>query len=400
GACALQLACMQEKLKCCREELFETGKRLSETEDALKRCQSDVEDKCEIIRSLNCTLEELSCRLHERNARVDELEKAIENLNKDIEKRMKRVDEQLKKYECELCDKAKQIADIDDCLSRCQHNLSEKCNEACVLEQKNARLVSDLCACNAKLKESEDTRECLGKALGDQRAETAEVSQELRSTREQLQQKQQEIMDCQQQLCCNNREWDKCRRECDELRNTLSQREMELEHLNEEKNCLVSKVAHLTCRLESEICQLENQQAEMKCRLEKENEALRIYQTELEENNACLVQKLGTCQRQLSQVEKCCTQKIDCMNREIADLISKVADRDDQITQCKDCIAIRDSEIMRLKLKLCNTDTVCGGNMTCNNSNCTDTGYGYSADNRFEPDDIGNPILLTSSHLQ
>lgn len=50
----------------------------------------------------------------------------------------------------------------------------------------------------------------------------------------------------------------------------LQQRECELQHLNEEKNCLVSKVAHLTCRLENETCQLQNQLAETKCRLEKE----------------------------------------------------------------------------------------------------------------------------------
>ncbi|BFZ05571.1 hypothetical protein BsWGS_08610 [Bradybaena similaris] len=387
---------LQEKLKCCREELLYLTKKYNETEDALKRCQLDIRDKCEEIRLLNCTIEEISCRLHERVARVDELEKAIENLNKDIEKRMKRVDEQLKKYECELCDKAKQIADIDDCLSRCQHSLNEKCNEACLLEQKNTRLCSDLNACNAKLKESEDARECLGKALSEQRGETAELSQELRVTRDQLQQKHQELMDCQQTLCSTNREWEKCRRDCDDLRNTLTQRECELQHLNEEKNCLVSKVAHLTCRLENETCQLQNQLAETKCRLEKENESLRIYQAEVEENNACLLQKLGACQRQLSQMEKCCYQKLDCMNREIEDLNSKLADREDQIAQCKECLQLRNSEIMRLKLKLCNADSCCPSNRTCNNNypDLTDSSAGS-----FEQDNVESPTVLSVARL-
>ena len=46
---------------------------------------------------------------------MDELEKLVECLNKDIEKRMKRVDEQLKKYECELCEKAKQVRQVLIC---------------------------------------------------------------------------------------------------------------------------------------------------------------------------------------------------------------------------------------------------------------------------------------------
>ncbi|CAL1530532.1 unnamed protein product [Lymnaea stagnalis] len=394
-------ASLQDKIKSCREELLCQSKMLCECEEALKRCQMELRDKCEEIRMQNCTLEELNCKLHERIARVDELEKAIENLNKDIEKRMKRVDEQLKKYECELCDKSKQIADLDDCLTRCQHNLNEKANEACVLEQKNTRLISDWNACQLKLKECEETRECLGKALSEQRAENAELSQEIRVTREHLQQKHQELVDTQQSLCACNRECDRARRECDDLRNCLSQRECEIQHLSEEKNCLVSKVAHLTCRLENETCQLQNQMAEMKCRLEKENESLRIYQCEIEENNACLLQKLAACQRQLSQVEKCCHQKLDCMNRELEDLNSKLADREDQIAQCKECLNLKENEIMRLKLRLCSTDRCgenCSSNNRCsNNSNVPD--HEYSDLDNYRQDNIDNPVPLIIAQL-
>ncbi|GFO15843.1 coiled-coil domain-containing protein 18 [Plakobranchus ocellatus] len=338
------------ELKCCQrcvDELQEKLKLLSEAE---------VREKCEEIRSLNCTIEELTCKLHERIARVDELEKLVECLNKDIEKRMKRVDEQLKKYECELCEKAKQIADLDDCLSRCQHNLNEKCNELCCAEQKITRVCGDLQAVQIKLQEVEEAKECLCKALAEQKAENAELAQELRVTREQLQQKHQELVDVQQCLCAANRDNDRLRRECDDLRSIVSQRECEIQHLQEEKNCLVSKVAHLTCRLENETCQLQNQMAEMKCRFEKEIEALRMYQTEMEENNTCLMQKLGTAQRQLANLEKSTHQKLDTMNREIEDLTSRLADRDDQLLQCKECVQLKDAEIMRLKLRLCSSD--------------------------------------------
>ncbi|KAK3779385.1 hypothetical protein RRG08_052607 [Elysia crispata] len=356
SSCNAEKCSLQDKLKCCREELLCQSKMLCECEEALKRCQMEVREKCEEIRSLNCTIEELTCKLHERIARVDELEKLVECLNKDIEKRMKRVDEQLKKYECELCEKAKQIADLDDCLSRCQHNLNEKCNELLDAEQKAVRVCNELQTLQCKLQEAEDAKECLCKALSDQKAENAELAQELRVTREQLQQKHQELVDVQQCLCAANRENDRLRRECDDMRSIVSQRECEIQHLQEEKNCLVSKVAHLTCRLENETCQLQNQMVEMRARLEKENEALRMYQTEMEENNSCLMQKLGTAQRQLANLEKSTHSKLDNLNREIEDLTSRLSDRDDQLLQSKECIQLKDAEIMRLKLRLCNSE--------------------------------------------
>ncbi|BFZ20297.1 hypothetical protein BsWGS_23336 [Bradybaena similaris] len=36
----------------------------------------------------------------------------------------------------------------------------------------------------------------------------------------------------------------------------------------------------------------------------------------------------------------------------------------------------------------CNTDTICAGNLTC------------GADNQYESDDLGNPVLLASPHLK
>ncbi|KAK3765467.1 hypothetical protein RRG08_017142 [Elysia crispata] len=74
---------------------------------------------------------------------------------------MKRMDEQLKKYECELCEKAKQIVDLDDCLSRCQHNLNEKCNELLDAEQKAVRVCNELQALQCKLQEAEEAKKCL-----------------------------------------------------------------------------------------------------------------------------------------------------------------------------------------------------------------------------------------------
>ena len=126
-----------EKLKCCTDDLLKKNRLLVECEEALKRCQMEVQSRQDEISMLNSQLTELNCKLQERIVKVEELEKQIEAVHKDTEKRMKRVDEQLRRYECELTDKVRQLTDMDECLSSCQHKLAEKNNECCLLEQKN-----------------------------------------------------------------------------------------------------------------------------------------------------------------------------------------------------------------------------------------------------------------------
>ena len=53
---------------------------------------------------------------------------------------------------------ASQIADLDDCLSRCQHDLDEKCNEVYCAEQKAVRVCNELQGLESKLQEVEEVR--------------------------------------------------------------------------------------------------------------------------------------------------------------------------------------------------------------------------------------------------
>ncbi|XP_005105710.1 coiled-coil domain-containing protein 18 isoform X2 [Aplysia californica] len=383
-----EINCLMDKLKACCDELLKKNRLLCECEEALKHCQTEVQAKCEEIQGLNCQLEEVNCKLQERIVKVEELEKAIEALHKETDKRMKRVDEQLRRYECELTDKVRQLTDLDECLNRCQHNLNEKTNECCQLEQRNNRLCGDMQTLSCKLRDMEEQRDCCGKQLSESKAENAEITQELRVTREELQTQHQELVETRQALTCCNREVEKARREIDELNNIFEKKECEMKQLCEDKNCLLNKIAHLQCRMESEAAQAAQQMADLKCLMEKEMESMRLCVTEVEEKNSCLMQKLTTTQRQLQQVEKCCHQKLDSLNRELEDLLNRLADREDQIAACKDCINMKESEIMRLKLRLCNCDR------NCSNSNQMDRNSEDVDGGRLSPpvqDDIGMP---------
>ena len=160
---------------------------------------------------------------------------------------------------------------------------------------------------------------------------------------------------------------DKGRRQWEECRAAADKKECELKKICEEKNCLLSKVAHLQCRLEQESSQASKHFNELKCCMEKELQNCRGATMELEESNSCLIQKLTANQRQLQQVEKCCHQKLDSLNRELEDLLNRLADREDQISAVKDSLNLKEAEMMRLKLSLCSCENTCN-----NNSNAAD----------------------------
>ncbi|GFR77578.1 hypothetical protein ElyMa_003972600 [Elysia marginata] len=83
---------------------------------------------------------------------------------------------------------------------------------------------------------------------------------------------------------------------------------------------------------------------------------MRTCELELEETNAGLQQKVSIGQRQLAQLEKCYYQKVDALHRENQMMQAKLADKEDQLQATKDCVTLKESEIMRLKLRLCSMD--------------------------------------------
>ncbi|GFN91383.1 hypothetical protein PoB_001788900 [Plakobranchus ocellatus] len=83
---------------------------------------------------------------------------------------------------------------------------------------------------------------------------------------------------------------------------------------------------------------------------------MRTCELELEESNAGLQQKVSIGQRQLAQLEKCYYQKVDSLHRENQMMQAKLADKEDQLQATKDCVTLKESEIMRLKLRLCSMD--------------------------------------------
>ncbi|CAL1548094.1 unnamed protein product, partial [Lymnaea stagnalis] len=347
---------LSHQLKLCREKLKRTEQELEETKKKLEWAVQEMENMAKEIKRLNCELECARREICEKNSLIGDLERTIEHAEHDMECRMRRVDEQLQKYEREIKDKTHMIAECEEKCCRYQHALNDKEAELECTEQKLNRCNCELASVCCKNKELEEARNCLQSRYNELRAQYSELCEEYKMNRDQVQCLTVELNDTKRELGCTQRELEKTRGEVEDLRRALQEKEAAIYCLTEEKTSLASKVSSLQCRLEGETTSLTQQMADMKYHLEKEAEQLRNCVMELEEANANLSQKLSTTQRQLAQLEKCYYQKVDTLSRENEMMQTKIADKDDQLQAAKDCITLRDSEIMRLKLRLCSLD--------------------------------------------
>uniref|UniRef100_A0A0B6YTA8 Uncharacterized protein n=1 Tax=Arion vulgaris TaxID=1028688 RepID=A0A0B6YTA8_9EUPU len=347
---------IQAQLRHCREKLKKAELELEECRKKLEWAINEMENMAQEIKRLNCELDEARRQICEKNSLIGDLERTIEHAEQDMENRMRRVDEQLQKYEREIKDKTHMIAECEEKCCRYQHSLSDKEAEIEQAEQRLCRVNCEIGSLCSKAKELEELRDALQRKNNEQRAQFAELCQEYKCNREQLQCLSVECADAKRDLTCCQRELEKSRREADDIRMALQEKESTIYRLTEEKNCLSSKVTSLQCRLETETTQLTQQISDVRFRLEKEVEQMRGSQMEAEETNSSLAQKVSAGQRQLTQLEKCYFQKVDALSRENQCLQAKIADKEDQLQATKDCITLRDSEIMRLKLRLCSAD--------------------------------------------
>ncbi|KAK0063588.1 coiled-coil domain-containing protein 18 [Biomphalaria pfeifferi] len=347
---------LSQQLKQCKEKCKKLEQEVEDLKKKLEWAVQEMENMAKEIKRLNCELDCARREICEKESMIGDLERTIEHAEHDMECRMKRVDEQLQKYEREIKEKTHMIADCEEKCCRYQHALCDKEHELENTEQKLARCNCELSNLCCKTKELEEARNCIQNRFNEMRVQYSELCEEYKITREQLQCQTVESNDAKRDLACAQREVEKLRRELDDVKMCLQEKEGQIFRLNEDKTCLASKVSSLQCRLEGETTQMTQQMADMKYHMEKENEQLRNCLIELEENNATLTQKNNALQRQLCQIEKCYYQKVETLSRENEMLQTKAADKEDQLQAAKDCITLKDSEIMRLKLRMCNID--------------------------------------------
>lgn len=356
---------IRNKLAACQNRLKTVEKELEETLKKLDWAVKEMECLAMEAKRLTCELEEAKKEICEKNAHIEDLQQAIEHAEHDMESRMRRADEQLQKYEKEIKEKMRMLVDCDEKCMRLQHCLSDKELEMEQKEQKLCRCINEITSLQCKIKELEECRDQLQHSCKEQLCNLAELSQEFSCLKEQHGTCTAEFTECKKGFTSVQREMDKTRKEAEDLRQQLWQKETELSSLTEERNCMVAKATSLQCRLETETIQLTKQMSDLRHRLESELEQLKTVQVQLEDTNASLQQKVTSGQRQLAQMEKSFCQKVDSLTRENNMLQTKVGDKDDQLQAAKDCLTLKESEIMRLKLRICSLDRC---NNSCNNN--------------------------------
>ncbi|BFZ20162.1 hypothetical protein BsWGS_23201 [Bradybaena similaris] len=370
---------LEKQLKVCKEKLKKTQEDLEECRKKLEWTVTELDNMAQEIKRLNCEMEEMRRQLAEKDSLIGDLERTIEHSEQDMENRLRRADEMLRRHEKEINDKTRMINECDERCCRYQKSLDDKEAELEQIDMQLSRANMEVNSLCNKIKDLEDARDCLQKKNNEQRAMNQDLCQDLKCTKDQIEVVSIEVGDTKRDLSCCQRELEKLRRESEELKLDLQEKDTCVSRLTEEKNSLSNKVSSLQCRIENETADLTQQMTDVRFRLESELEQMRIIQMQADETNAKLTKKLSAGQRKLAQLEKCFYQKVDTYTRDNQNLQAKIADKEDQLQAIKDTITLKDSELMRLKLRECpgdrsnnlNPGAECGPQMGCMNMTTT-----------------------------
>jgi len=372
---------LKNQLHQCKIKLQSTEAELEETKKKLDWAVKEMECLACEVKRLTCELEDAKKEICEKCSLIEDLQQVIQHAEHDLESRMRRADEQINMYERDIQEKSRMLADCEEKCLRFQHCLSDKELELDACQQKMCRVCTENTALTNKSRELEECRDSLQRSNNEMRGQLSELCQELSVCKDQYSCQSSELSDVRRDFECTQRELQKCQCELESLRLRLQDRQKEICCLTEEKNAATAKASNLQCRLEAETTQLQQQMSDLKCRLEAELEQLKQCQCQLEDTNSSLMQKVSSCQRQSAQMEKTYCQKLDAMCRENNMIRTKLGDREDQLQAAKDCLTVKESEIMRLKLRLCSLDRCapcpqyqytpgdCSGNYQNNNMN-------------------------------
>ncbi|CAG2211432.1 unnamed protein product [Mytilus edulis] len=275
-----RLQITQSQAQC---ESDDTSKHLQKVLYESKAKEEMIEDLKDSLRVTE-TLDERQLELQQRVSQVARLDQTIKEHHNEMEQRIQKLDSTLRKYEAEIQERTVQISDLDDRLQETQLQLKETkmlYHQTDTLAQKQQ---IELQSKTAKLDELEKLTDRQKLQIDELKDENVEITQELRLTREQLQQQHGEFMATRRMLSQTNRENEKITREYEEIANKQQSRETDTVRLAEELGAARAREKHNQAKISSEVDQMNGEINQIKAR-HQEEEQFEKLQDQLEEIN-------------------------------------------------------------------------------------------------------------------
>uniref|UniRef100_A0A8C9A0X3 Coiled-coil domain containing 18 n=1 Tax=Prolemur simus TaxID=1328070 RepID=A0A8C9A0X3_PROSS len=334
-----------QKAQLSLEEKYTTIKDLTAE---LRECKMEIEDKKQELLEMDQALKERNWELKQRAAQVTHLDMTIREHRGEMEQKIIKLEGTLQKSELELKECNKQIESLNEKLQNAKEQIREK--EFIILqnEQEISQLKKETERTQQRMKEMESVVKEQEQYIATQYKEAIDLGQELRLTREQMQNSHTELLEAHRQQVQAQREIERLSSELEDIKQLSKEKEARGNHLAEELGASQVREAHLEARMQAEIKKLSAEVDSLK-------EAYHMEMISHQENHAkwkISADSQKTSVQQLNEQLEKAKLELEEAQDTVSSLHQQVQDRNEVIEATNEALLIKESELTRLQAKI------------------------------------------------
>ncbi|XP_019293502.2 coiled-coil domain-containing protein 18 isoform X5 [Panthera pardus] len=334
-----------QKAQLSLEEKYTTIKDLTAE---LRECKMEIEDKKQELLEMDQALKERNWELKQRAAQVTHLDMTIREHRGEMEQKIIKLEGTLEKSELELKECNKQIESLNEKLQNAKEQLREKEFITLQNEQEISQLKKENERTQQKMKEMESVMKEQEQYIATQYKDAIDLEQELRLTREQMQNSHTELVEARRQQVQAQREVERLSSELEEVKQLSKEKEAHGNHLAEELGASQVREAHLEARMQAEIKKLSAEVDSLK-------EAYHLEMISHQENHAkwkISADSQKTSVQQLNEQLEKAKLELEEAQDTVSNLHQQVQDRNEVIEATNEALLIKESELTRLQAKI------------------------------------------------
>ncbi|XP_018886210.4 coiled-coil domain-containing protein 18 isoform X1 [Gorilla gorilla gorilla] len=334
-----------QKAQLSLEEKYTTIKDLTVE---LRECKMEIEDKKQELLEMDQALKERNWELKQRAAQVTHLDMTIREHRGEMEQKIIKLEGTLEKSELELKECNKQIESLNDRLQNAKEQLREKEFIMLQNEQEISQLKKEIERTQQRMKEMESVMKEQEQYIATQYKEAIDLGQELRLTREQVQNSHTELAEARHQQVQAQREIERLSSELEDMKQLSKEKDAHGNHLAEELGASKVHEAHLEARMQAEIKKLSAEVESLK-------EAYHMEMISHQENHAkwkiSADSQKSSVQQLNEQLEKAKLELEEAQDT-VSNLHQQVQDRNEVIEAANEALLTKESELTRLQAKI------------------------------------------------
>ncbi|XP_045223080.2 coiled-coil domain-containing protein 18 isoform X8 [Macaca fascicularis] len=312
---------LETELQNAHGELKSTLRQLQELRDVLQKAQLSLEEKYTTIKDLTAELRECKMEIEDKKQELLEMDQALKERNWELKQRAAQVthlDMTIREHRGEMEQK---IIKLEGTLEKSELELKE-CNKQVMKEQEQY--------------------------IATQYKEAIDLGQELRLTREQVQNSHTELAEARRQQVQAQRETERLSSELEDIKQLSKEKDAHGNHLAEELGASKVREAHLEARMQAEIKKLSAEVESLK-------EAYHMEMISHQENHAkwkISADSQKTSVQQLNEQLEKAKLELEEAQDTVSNLHQQVQDRNEVIEAANEALLTKESELTRLQAKI------------------------------------------------